>query len=273
MSEETPAEHMNDLTHLGVEIREARENRKLTQRHLARAAGYSESYVSKVESGTVLPSEKFVAACDTSFGTNGLFARLRERIVKRGHPTWFQPYARLEREASSILNYSANLVAGILQTGPYARAVIRAAFPREADEFVNERAEARLQRREVMKREKPPLLWVVLHEGALRTRVGEDHHMREQLGHLLKEAKSPHVVIQVLTFDAGAPPSAESFTLLSFAGRSGVVYSDTPMGGQVSDAEEAVTYSRTVFDRLRAAALSPAASLALIRQLMEEYPQ
>lgn len=43
---------------LGNDIRSAREARKIGQKALGSAAGYSESYVSRVEGGTVIPSQK-----------------------------------------------------------------------------------------------------------------------------------------------------------------------------------------------------------------------
>ncbi|MDT0344551.1 helix-turn-helix domain-containing protein [Streptomyces litchfieldiae] len=270
--DEVPAGNLNDLGYLGVEIKEAREGRKLTQKHLGKATGYSESYVSKVEAGAVLPSEQFMCGCDKAFGTNGLFVRLRERVTKRGHASWFQPYVKLEREAVTILDYNASLVTGILQTPAYARAVIRAARPREADDLIQAKAEARYRRREILKRENPPLLWVVLHESTLRTMVGDTPSvMREQLEQLIQDAQTPNTIVQILPFGAGAPPAAESFTLLTFADRSRIVYADTLIGGQLTDAQESVDRATEVYDRLRAEAMPPAESLALMRKILEEY--
>ncbi|MEO3753362.1 helix-turn-helix transcriptional regulator [Streptomyces sp. B6B3] len=264
-------ENLNDLAHFGVEVREARKGRKLTQRQLGRSAGkYTESYVSKVEAGAILCSERFACGCDLVFTTNGLFARMRERIVKRGDPSWFRPYARMEREAVSILDYSAGLIMGLLQTAEYAEAVFRAQNPRLSDEEVSVRVASRLRRREVMSREVPPLLWVILHESCLRTRVGGDEVMAEQLRHLLAEVQSPHVTVQVLRFGA-TPPAADSFTLLRFKDRSTMAYADTLMSGQMTDEIGSVTMADEVYDRLRAEALPPAESLALIGEYVEGY--
>jgi transcriptional regulator with XRE-family HTH domain len=266
-----PGEHLNDLAHFGVEVREARKGRKITQKQLGRSAGkYSESYVSKVEAGALMCSEKFASGCDLVFDSNGLFERLRDRIIKRGHPSWFRPYARLEEEAVSILDYSASLIMGLLQTAEYAEAVFRAQNARMSRDEIDAKVASRLQRREVMARENPPLLWVVLHESCLRTRVGSDRVMSEQLKHVLSEAESPHITVQVLPFSA-TPPAADSLTLLTFADRSTMAYADTLMYGQMTDELEVVTLVDEVYDRLRAESLPPAESIALISEYLESY--
>ncbi|MDW6059767.1 DUF5753 domain-containing protein [Streptomyces sp. FXJ1.4098] len=178
---------------------------------------------------------------------------------------------QLERQATGILDYSASLVMGMFQTADYARAVFRAAHPRENKDKIDARVERRQRRREVMEKEAPPLLWCVLHEACLRTAVGGAEVMSEQLAHLLTEVESPHITLQVLPFAVGAPPSVESFTLLAFDEGPGIVYADTAMAGQVTDAPEEVERATAAYDRLRAGALNPDESLAVIRRVMEEY--
>ena len=122
-----------------------------------------------------------------------------------------------------------------------------------------------------MEKEAPPLLWCVLNEACLRTVVGGPEVMSEQLAHLLTEAESPHITLQVLPFAVGAPPAVESFTLLAFDEGPNIVYTDTALAGQVIDAPEEVEPATAAYDRLRAAALNPDESLAVIRRVMEEY--
>ncbi len=271
MGASVPEERVNDLAHFGVEVRKARRGRKLTQGQLGRSAGrYTESYVSKVEAGVILCSERFAGGCDQVFATNGLFERLRDRIVKRGDPSWFRPYVRLEAEAVSILDYSAGLIMGLLQTEDYARAVFRSGKPHLDVSEIDAKVASRLRRREVMTREEPPLLWLVLHEGCLRTNVGGDHVMAAQLRHLLVEGRSRHIVVQVLPFGV-TPPAVDSFTLLTFADRPTVVYSDTIMAGQMTDDVGAVASASEAYDQLRSEALPAAESLALISAYLEGY--
>ncbi|MGW2405354.1 helix-turn-helix domain-containing protein [Streptomyces sp. NPDC001739] len=273
MDETTPSEHLNPLQRFGRDVKQVRLARKLTQKHLGKVTGYSEGYVSKVESGTLLPrpSEKFAKGCDTAFGTGELFTGLLRRIDEGDHPSWFVPYLNLERKASRILDYSANLVMGILQTEAYARAIFRASHPREDAELIDGRVAARLRRRELFDLDNPPLLWVILHEACLRTDVGGADAMPEQLDHLLTAAASPHIELQVLPFSAGAPAVHMPFTLLTFDGSPSVLYADGPQGGKLYDSAETVASYVDSYDRLRAHALSPERSLALIKSLSKEY--
>jgi transcriptional regulator with XRE-family HTH domain len=269
MDAESPPEYLNPLQRFGFEVREVRKGRNITQSHLAAGTGYSVGYVSKVEAGKVMPSKKFARGCDHVFGTNGLFERLHPD-EKGDHPSWFEPYANLEREAAAILDYSSTLIMGILQTPEYARAVISAAHPREDACEIETKVDARMGRRSVMERKRPPLLWEILHEACLRTAVGGPKVMSDQLAHILNVAESPHVTVQVLTFNSGAPPSHLPFSLLEREDGSLMLYSETQYRGHVADSEAAISEAQATFDRLRAVALSPNDSLTLIRKAMEE---
>ncbi|MFD9815672.1 Scr1 family TA system antitoxin-like transcriptional regulator [Streptomyces sp. NPDC059080] len=274
MDETTPPEHLNPLQRFGRDVREVRLARKLTQKHLAKSTGYSDGYVSKVESGTLLPrpSMKFAKGCDVAFGTGKLFTGMLERIEEGDHPSWFVPYLNLEKKATRILDYSANLVMGLLQTEAYARAVFRASHPREDADLIEGRVAARVRRRELFEQENPPLLWVILQEGCLRTAVGGSDVMAGQLEYLLEVAASPHVDLQILPFSAGAPGAHERpFTLLAFDDSPTVLYADGPQGGKLYDSDPTVSLHLDSYDRLRAHALSPTESLALIKSLLKEY--
>ncbi|MBV9025712.1 MAG: helix-turn-helix transcriptional regulator [Streptomycetaceae bacterium] len=270
MDTESPSEHLNPLQRFGFEVRQVRQGRKITQTQLAKGTGYTVSYVSKVEAGKVAPSEKFARGCDHVFGTHGLFERLHPN-ADGDHPSWFEPYVDLERKAEAILDYSSTLFMGMLQTPEYASAVIRAVNPRKESFEIETMVDSRMGRRRVMERKKPPLLWVVLHEACLRTVVGGPQVMCEQLYHIVRAAESPHLTAQVLTFNAGAPPAHLPFTLLERADGSVVLYSETQYRGHVADSEAAVSEAQATFDRLRAVALSPDDSLAIIKKIMEEY--
>ncbi|MFI1740696.1 Scr1 family TA system antitoxin-like transcriptional regulator [Streptomyces sioyaensis] len=274
LDETTPPEHLNPLQRFGRDVRQVRLARKLTQKHLGTATGYSEGYVSKVESGTMLPrpSQKFAKGCDRVFGTGELFAGLLRRIDEGDHPSWFVPYLNLERKAARVLDYSANLVMGMLQTEPYAWAVFRGSHPREDVELIEGRVAARLRRRELFEVESPPLLWVILHEACLRTVVGDAEVMAGQMEYLLTAAASPHIDLQVLPFSAGAPGAhTRPFTLMTFEKSPTVLYADGPQGGKLYDSDATISLHLDSYDRLRAHALSPGGSLALIKSLMKEY--
>ncbi len=272
MNEAPEAENLNPLKSFGLDVREVRTSQAMSQKGLGHATGYSESYVSKVEKGSVMPSERFAQGCDRTFRTGTLFTRQLERLLKGDHPSWFEPYLNLERRASQILDYSNALVMGMLQTPAYATAVFRASHPRLSPDSIKGKVETRMRRRDVMEREAPPLLWVVLHEAVLRTPVGSPEVMRGQLRSLLADAKSPHVTVQVLPFKAGAPASGLTFNLFTPQdGGPTAMYSEARGLGYVSDSVTAVAEAQTAYDHIRAAALSPDDSLIMIRETMEGY--
>ncbi|GFE24855.1 helix-turn-helix domain-containing protein [Streptomyces nigrescens] len=274
LDETTPPEHLNPLQRFGRDIKQVRLARKLTQKQLGKATGYSEGYVSKVESGTLLPrpSEKFAKGCDLTFGTGELFAGLLRRIEEGDHPSWFVPYLNLEKKAARIQDYSNDLVMGILQTEAYAQAVFQAYFSHEAAEVIEGKVAARLRRREVFERASPPHMWAILHEACLRTVIGSDEVMAGQLEYLLTAAASPQVKLQIMPFSAGAPAAhAKPFIVLRFTDARPVLYTETRVGGRMHDSAQTVDAALDDYDLLRAHALSPDRSVALIKTLLKEY--
>ncbi|MGW2629438.1 helix-turn-helix domain-containing protein [Streptomyces chattanoogensis] len=276
MDETNPPEDFNQavgpLQGFGADVRRVRLGRKIKQKQLGRSTGYSESYVSQVESGKIMPSEKFAKGCDLAFGTNGLFAGLLRRIEEGDHPTQFAPYVHLERKASGILGFSTTRVMGLLQTQEYAYAIFRAGHPCETDEVIQAKVAARIRRREVLDRERPPTLWAVLHEACLRGHVGGPSVMAGQLDYLMELAALPGIDLQVIPFMAGAAAAhSVAFTLLSFKDSPTVLYADDPQGGRLCRRAAPVATAMQNYDRLRAHAMPPDESLAFIKTVREEY--
>ncbi|GAA2221992.1 helix-turn-helix transcriptional regulator [Streptomyces amakusaensis] len=246
----------------------------MTQKGLGHATGYSEGHVSKVEAGKVTPSERFAIGADRVLGTGELFARQLQRILddlSGNHPNWFVPYVELEREATRIYDYSTTFIMGMVQTPEYARATLRAGVPREPADVIENRVIARIRRHEVMEREVPPRLWVVLHEACLRTVVGSREVMSRQLEHLVREAESPSVTFQVLPYSEGAPAYDLPFTLLGFADAPTLLHAEGPQGGRPYDNAHTVSAAIDNYDHLRASALSPSESVARIQEIAKEY--
>ncbi|WP_048832389.1 helix-turn-helix domain-containing protein [Streptomyces varsoviensis] len=261
----------NSAEYFGMEAKALRDALGLSQEAFADVLHYKQAQISKVESGAVLASDAFAKAMDRVAKTPGVYARLRERLSRGGHPSWFIPYLNLEKIATAIEDYSNALIMGMLQTPEYAEGTFRAVHPRESDDQIKRRVEAHLRRRDVMDRETPPLLWVILHESALRTVVGNRTIMADQLNHLAAVTACPHITLQVLRFTAGAPASSLPFTLLTPDDGATVLYSETREQGHVTDSTAAVSTARATYERLRAAAMSPDESVNLFREIAEEY--
>ncbi|GIH26441.1 transcriptional regulator [Acrocarpospora phusangensis] len=132
-------------------------------------------------------------------------------------PEWFEPYLGLEQGAAVIRGYDVQFVPGLLQTEQYARSVIRLGHPELPTEQVERRVALRLRRQRILDRPVPPRLWMIVDEGALRRRIGDEATMRGQLEHLTLMARLPQVTLQVLPFTAGHPLGGGPVTLLRFA--------------------------------------------------------
>ncbi|WP_312871177.1 Scr1 family TA system antitoxin-like transcriptional regulator [Streptomyces lonarensis] len=93
-----------------------------------------------------------------------------------------------------------------------------------------------------------------------------------QLAHLPQAAETSHVDLQVVPFSAGAAASQVlPFTLLTFEASPTVLYSDDPEGGRLYDRAASVAAALQSYERLRAHAMAPDESVALIQRLHKEY--
>ena len=189
-------------------------------------------------------------------------------------PEWFQFYVGLEAAASSMQEYCAELVTGLLQTEAYARAVMAAAA-RPNTEEMDRQVKVRLKRQRRLTDPDAPSLWVVLDEAVLHRQVGGVAVMGAQFAHIAEMAGQPNVTVQVLPFTAGAHPAMLGVVTLMQVPRPGGQGRGLPGGrdrGAVPGEQEDVRRYSLMIDYLRAQALGPAESRALIAQMAEQPP-
>lgn len=255
----------------GAELRAHRVANGWTQVQLGKEIGYSGSFVSDVERGDRGVVEEFAKACDGVFSAPGTFVRLWEDAQKSLFPAWFAPIVPLEREAEKINGWELGSVPGLLQTDGYARALAKARKPQDDEEAIERIVQARMDRQGILSRPRPPMLWYVIHEGALRQCTGGTEVMAKQLERLIKAAESPGVVIQVLPFSAQANAGVDGLLYLyEHPGQPVVAYCETYGGARVINDATEVSDLATVMGMLRAAALPPWDSAALLRQIRRD---
>jgi transcriptional regulator with XRE-family HTH domain len=132
-------------------------------------------------------------------------------------PKWFRDYVGLENDAEEIWIYDPELIHGLLQTTDYVRAVVSAAQPNSSAADLERSVDLRQARQDKLDSEKPPILNVILGEGALRRIVGGRDVMVKQLDKLIELTSREHIRIRVLPFELGAHPAMVSpFILLRF---------------------------------------------------------
>lgn len=270
---------------LARELARLRDVAGLTMEQAADAAGISMSHLSRVERAQVgirLPAVKvLLGAYDADAETRAYLLGVAKDATKRG---WWHKYAGsiplhyatfigFETEADQMWNYEPMAVPGLLQTEAYARAMFHAGASRLTDEEITKRVEVRSQRQELLRRDDPPRFWFILDEAVIRRQVGGPGVHADQLDHLAELARLPHVDIQVLPFHLGAHAGTPgSLVVLHYSEPTDppVVYLETMVGDLYPETQDELDGAILAFDRLRATALSPDESVALIRQAAKE---
>jgi transcriptional regulator with XRE-family HTH domain len=188
-------------------------------------------------------------------------------------PEQYTTYIGFEGEARSVWNYESLFVPGLLQTEDYARAVIGAGLPGARREDIEPRVEVRMQRQDVLRNDSPLELWAIVDEAALRRQVGGPAVMQAQLRQLLDAVELPNITLQVIPFSVGAHAGMPgSFVFMQFAEATipYVIYLDSMAGDLFLEAEADVRRYRLAFEHLRAVAVSPDESRALVTALAAE---
>ncbi len=181
----------------------------------------------------------------------------------------FSTYVGLETDAVTVNYFAAVVVPGLLQTPDYARAMFAQAVPALDPATIDARVQVRIQRQAILTREQDPAtLHAVLDEACIRRKVGGIEVWTAQMKHLLAQAERHNITIQVVPFDGGAHASVlGSFIVLSFDTEP-VAYIEQAAGDLFVEGPLAAVY-QTMFNGLRAQALSPGMSVDLIRSALE----
>jgi transcriptional regulator with XRE-family HTH domain len=169
---------------LAAELRRLREAARMTCEEVAEHLECSASKISRVETGRSSVSPRDVRDMLEVYGVD---AQQRDSLVQLARDSrqkgwwhayndtlqpWFVTYVGLETAASEIRNFEVDLIPGLLQTADYARAVIRAGNINVTDEEIERGVALRMERQPLLTRDKPPQLWAVIDEAALRRLVG-----------------------------------------------------------------------------------------------------
>ncbi|MFB9252881.1 helix-turn-helix domain-containing protein [Sphaerisporangium melleum] len=271
---------------LAGELRRLRERHAMTIEEVAEQVGWSTAKLSRVETARVgITSPDLTRLLDLyeldghkRAALHGLARAARTKgwwdAYSDSLPSDYATYIQLEAEAAFVRSFDGMLVHGLLQTEDYAREVIRSSLmalspPAE----VERRVEVRMTRQKLLLAEDDPLrFWAVIEEAALLRHVGSASVMREQYAKLLEFAARDNITIQVLPIAVGAhPATAGSFAILEFREPHdpNVAYVENMTSILYVEGDVELYRYTLAFDHLRAAALSPDASRALIGDLAE----
>jgi transcriptional regulator with XRE-family HTH domain len=206
---------------LAGELRRLRDLAGVSGRELARRIAISQSKVSRIESGMVMPSLPEVTAWGTALGasqatldhlaflTNLAFTEVqpwREALRDKGH---IQDEIQ-EQEALSryIRTFQPSIVPGLLQTAEYARRVFATYQPPYAKEDLSAAVAARLNRQQLMFEQGRQFDFLIT-EAALRWRPGPVRMMLGQWDRIASITTLENVSIGLIRYDQ------EAVTLIS----------------------------------------------------------
>ena len=265
---------------LGSELRRLREDHSIKLEEVAERLGVAASTLSRIETGKAPTKSVYLTAMLEMYGvTDPAQRQVLVDMAREGHrkgwwsvyddvlPTGFGIYVGLEAEAAGLRAFEGEAVQGLFQTPDYARAILREVQVRDTDEQVERLVDLRMKRQEVLDRNPPLDVWMILDEAVIRRTIGGPEVMRDQLARLVEASKKPNVTLQVLPFSTGSHAGLRGpFSILEFPERADpdVAYVESVAGIIYLEKEREVRTAAEAFDRLRAAALSPGQSTDLI---------
>ena len=271
---------------LGAELRRLREAHSLKLEEVAERLGLAPSTLSRIETGKAPTKSAYLSALLDQYQVDDPGVRkVLVDMAREGHrkgwwsiyddvlPSGFDIYVGLEAEASGLRSYETDVVHGLLQTTDYALAVLRELRPRDSEEQLQRVVDLRMRRQRLLDQDPPLDLWLILDEGAIRRNVGGSAVMRRQLEQLVQASRWSNVTLQILSFASGAHAGLTGpFAILEFPERtdSDVAYTESVGGMIYLEKDREVRACVEAFDRMRAAALSPVASVDLIQQVSRE---
>ncbi|WP_405518590.1 helix-turn-helix domain-containing protein [Streptomyces canus] len=235
------------------------------------AVGYGEDLVYKIEAGKRIPRQEYLYKADEVLDAGGLIAATWEDVKKVRYPKKVRDLADMEAKAVEIGVYVCSSIPGLLQTPEHARALLESWLPVYSPEDLERRVAARMARQSIYERSPAPALAFVLEEATLHRRVGGTMVRRQQFERLLEVGRLPNVTLQVMPLDSTPHPGMSGrIELLKFEDGTAVGRSDGAFNGRpVSDLRE-LRILELRYGTIRAQALPPGESLALIERLLGE---
>lgn len=231
---------------------------------LAKRLNVSRPVISKAENpAQPVPSDALLAAWS---GVTGMPHDTLTDLSKRcrsGTPEWFMPYLAAEARASSLRYWGPLLLPGVLQTEPYARAVLSVEpyTPERLEELVT----ARMQRRQVLGR---AYLTAIIDHSVLERRMGSPAIMAEQCEHLATMAGRPDIALHVVPKGA----NVGLWGAFDIASRDGMATVNlTTIRDVSSTATDLVDDVMQAFERILGIALPRAESLDFIREMESQW--
>ncbi|GAB1641496.1 helix-turn-helix transcriptional regulator [Krasilnikovia sp. MM14-A1259] len=277
---------------LAMEILRLRDEYGYSADRLASAVGVKRQTISRIENGHVRPDPDLIMRILAVFnvGENrwSQIMTIAREAQERG---WWERHAdqmgprqalsaSLESGAHRISEYQMTLLPGLLQTPAFSQARVHADPSAHTEGVDAARAlEARITRQRLLERPGGPTYEVVIDELAIRRFAAPANVVGGQLRHLADLARTQdRVTIRVLPIAASiaghvVPRSAFSIYRYPDSADPIVVSVDTITSDLVVTDAVDVGHYLTLYDRLRAVALTPEQTLGFLAAVAEELPE
>ncbi|MFD7610467.1 Scr1 family TA system antitoxin-like transcriptional regulator [Streptomyces sp. NPDC059828] len=262
---------------LGRQIKAFREAAGLSQKELATATHCGESLISAMERAVRTPQPEFLLLAEPVVDARGVLKAAIPDVEKAmakarvRHPDWFRDFAEAEAKAVALHYYENQSIPGLLQTSEYARAVFTQRRPLLDEQTIEKRLGDRLSRQDIFQRWPAPTMTFVLEESVLLRPIGGRAVHEGQLRRLLEVGRLRTVGLQVMPLNCEEHPSLDgAFSLLTPKDRAQVAYTEVYSHPRlITDRNEVRIFSER-YGMMRAQALAPRESLALIEKLLGE---
>ncbi len=268
---------------LGIRLREFRTAKGLTVEDAAGQLLCSPAKISRAETGARRPTLRDVRDLCQIYGVDPETSdELMELAREARKPGWWTryndpriaPLAGLEQAATAITCFGMYVVPALLQTGDYARELIKGIAPGIDPDTLSQRVEARMARQRRLSQPQPPRYRALLDEAVLHRRVGGAAVMKAQLEKMLSLVREERAAVQLIPYEAGAYPAVDSnFDYLEFGGSKlpGLVFVEGLVSDQYLERPDELDRYRAALEHLRAAALKPRDSAERILQIRDGF--
>lgn len=264
-------EQMSASTFLVAELRRARSGAGLSQEDLGRQINYSSSLVSAVETGQRPPTREYLEGVDRALGTGGLFERFLSDLVSVDRaPVWLRDWVIFERDATLIRWFQPLLVPGLLQTAPYARAVLEWGGLLRPTEVERSLA-SRMERQGILDEAVPPQFIAIIDEAVLHRLVGSPGLMVEQCERLHLMLDRPNVHLHVIPASAGAHAGLAGPFILAKGRDYEAAHLDNSLQAEVVDRPDSVDTLVRKWEAIRGEALPRTQTRKLIEEAARRW--
>jgi transcriptional regulator with XRE-family HTH domain len=259
----TPNRVKPEFLSFGAEVKRLRVAAGLTQQQLADLLNVTRSYITQIESGRTRCRADFAARLDRGLKSGSALVdawdELLDSIKSDKYPEFFANFPKAEQLAIMLRAFEERIVYGLFQKESYARALL-------GD---GKALENRMRRQEILYRDHPPLVSVVMDETVLYREVGGKATMKEQLEHLIELSHRERVSLQIAPIcyirNVWTP-----FVIATLSDHCQVVYTDNAYGGETTTDPNHIALVSETFVMLQAEALNVRDTRALIRKAIDE---